>query len=261
MAHKCLFSETRGAITSARFTGKVALVTGAASGIGEAIARRLHADGATVIIADVSEARGEIAESLGERAIARRLNVADEADVRATEEWIMAEYGKLNILANNAGIGGAQALTHEYPVGEFDKVMAVNVRGQFLVLQAGLRLMLANGGGAIVNTASVGGFRATPTSIAYIASKGADVMLTRTAALEYAQKGIRVNAVGPGTIATPILSNSPQSFVEMLESQVPQGRLGRAEEVANVVAFLADDDQASHVTGQVWLVDGGRSAG
>jgi NAD(P)-dependent dehydrogenase (short-subunit alcohol dehydrogenase family) len=213
-----------------------------------------------VIIADVSNARDEIAGSLGKRAVARRLDVADEADVRATEEWVLAEYGKLDILANNAGIGGARALTHEYPVEEFDRVMAINVRGQFLVLQAGLRLMLTNGGGAIVNTASVGGFRATPNSIAYIASKGADVMLTRTAALEYAQQGIRVNAVGPGTIATPILANAPESFVEMLESQVPQGRLGRAEEVANVVAFLADDEQASHVTGQVWLVDGGRSA-
>lgn len=98
-------------------------------------------------------------------------------------------------------------------------------------------------------------------SVAYITSKGADVMLTRTAALEYAQQGIRVNGVGPGIIRTPILDNSDDSILQMLASQVPQGRLGEPEEVANVVAFLADDAEASHITGQIWMIDGGRSAG
>lgn len=245
----------------ARFDGKIALVTGGASGIGAAITRKLHAEGAMVIVADISGKQDESAAELGDRAVARRLDVSDESEVRSTQEWIIATFGGLDILANNAGIGGSTAHTHEYPVDVFDKVINVNLRGQFLVLQAGLRLMLASGGGAVVNTASIGGFRATPQSVAYIASKGGIVMLTRTAALEYATQDIRVNAVGPGVIHTPILDNSEPATLEMLKSQVPQGRLGTPEEIANVVAFLADDEQASHVNGQVWVVDGGRSAG
>lgn len=245
----------------ARFDGKIALVTGGASGIGAAITRKLHAEGATVIVADISGKQDESAAELGDRAVARQLDVSDESEVRSTQEWVLATFGGLDILANNAGIGGSTALTHEYPVDAFDKVINVNLRGQFLVLQAGLRLMLASGGGAVVNTASIGGFRATPQSVGYIASKGGIVMLTRTAALEYATQNIRVNAVGPGVIHTPILDNSGPALLEMLKSQVPQGRLGTPEEIANVVAFLADDEQASHVNGQVWVVDGGRSAG
>lgn len=243
-----------------RFDGKIALVTGGGSGIGEAIARRLSSDGATVIVADISGRREEVAASLA-NAVPRHLDVSDESSVTALEEWITAEYGGLDILANNAGMGVNEGLTHETSVETFDQVMAVNARGMFLVLKAGIRLMLASGGGAIVNTASIGGFRATPGSVAYITSKGADVMLTRTAALEYAQQNIRINAVGPGTIQTPILDTVPQELIDMLKAQVPQGRLGRPEEVANVVAFLADDNETSHVTGQVWLIDGGRSAG
>lgn len=244
-----------------RFDGKLALVTGGASGIGEAITRKLHSEGATVIIADVSGAEAGLAESLGARALAYNLDVSDEGSVRNLERWLLSDHGGLDILANNAGVGGAQAPLHEYPVDEFDKVIAINLRGQFLVLQAGLRLMLERGGGSIVNTASVGGFRATPQSVAYISSKGGNVMLTRTAALEYAARNIRVNAVAPGVIETPILDGGDPHIRALLESQVPQGRLGRPEEVANVVAFLVDDMQASHVNGQVWIVDGGRSAG
>lgn len=245
----------------ARFDKKVALVTGAGSGIGEAIARRLAADGATLIVADISGQQETLAASLGEKVIPQHLDVSDEASVHATEAWIEEEFGGLDILANNAGIGGAQALTHEHPIDAFDKVIAVNVRGLFLVLQAGLRLMLASGGGAIVNTASIGGFRATPYSVAYISSKGAAVMMTRTAALEYATQGIRVNAVAPGVTQTAIIDGSDPSVLDMLKSQIPQGRLGKPEEIANVVAFLADDNEASHVTGQIWVIDGGRSAG
>lgn len=244
-----------------RFDGKVALVTGAGSGIGAAIARRFVEDGATTIVADVSGQQEQVAASLGERAIARRLDVSDEASVDDLENWIRGEYGGLDILANNAGIGGVQAPTHEYPTEVFDRVIGINLRGQFLVMRAGLRLMLESGGGAIVNTASIGSFRATPQSIAYITSKGGTAMLTRTAALEYATSGIRVNAVAPGTVETPILQGVDPETREMLENLVPQHRLGRPEEIANVAAFLADDEQASHVNGQIWVVDGGRSAG
>ncbi|SMQ73669.1 SDR family NAD(P)-dependent oxidoreductase [Agreia sp. VKM Ac-1783] len=246
---------------TSQFEGKVALVTGAGSGLGEAIAMKLAHEGATVIVADVSGKQDAVAAALGSPAVARTLDVSSQQSVLELETWITETYGGLDVLANNAGIGGPQALTHEYPIEAFDAVMAVNVRGAYMVLQAGLRLMLASGGGAVVNTASIGGFRATPYSSGYITSKGASVMMTRTAALEYAQQGIRVNAVAPGVTRTPILDGSDPDVLHMLESQVPQGRLGEPSDVANVVAFLADDALAPHITGQIWAIDGGRSAG
>lgn len=245
----------------ARFNGKTALVTGAGSGIGRAIAARLVRDGARVIVTDVSGKQDEVAETLGSLVVARRLDVGCEEDVRATEEWISHEFGGLDILINNAGIAVGHALTHEYPLEQFDTVMRVNVRGAYMVLQAGLRLMVRNGGGAVVNTASIGGFRATPMSGPYIISKGAIVMMTRVAALEYADRNIRVNAIGPGTTDTAILENASDELLEMLKARIPQKRLGTADEIANVATFLADDTEASHVTGQVWVIDGGRSAG
>ncbi|MET7841371.1 SDR family NAD(P)-dependent oxidoreductase [Streptomyces sp. NPDC005356] len=244
-----------------RFDGKIALVTGAGSGIGRAIAARLARDGARVIVTDVTGQEDSVAKELGELATARRLDVADETSVAALEDWIAAEFGGLDILANNAGISGPNALTHEYPLDSFDKVVSVNIRGAYMVLQAALRLMLNSGGGAVVNSASIGGFRATPSASAYITSKGAMVMMTRVAALEYVQKGIRVNAIAPGTTHTAILDDASPELMAMLEGRIPQGRLGTPEEVANVAAFLADDREAGHVTGQIWTIDGGRSAG
>lgn len=246
---------------TSQFEGKIALVTGGGSGLGEAIATTLASGGATVIVADISGKQDAVAAAIGAPAVSRRLDVSSQESVLELETWIMGTYGGLDVLANNAGIGGPQALTHEYPIDAFDAVMAVNIRGAYMVLQAGLRLMLASGGGAVVNTASIGGFRATPNSSAYITSKGASVMMTRTAALEYARQGIRVNAVAPGVTRTPILDGSDPEILRMLESQVPQGRLGAPSDVANVVAFLADDALAPHITGQIWTVDGGRSAG
>ena len=244
---------------SRKFDGKVAVVTGGASGLGEAIAKKLAAEGATVVVADLSGKQDDVAAALGGESVGYELNVADEVAVDAFETWLRERYGKVDAVFNNAGINGVAELSGDYPMESFDKVMSVNVRGAFMVQRLGLRLM-AESGGAIVNTASIGGLFATPTASAYITSKGAVVMMTKTAALEYAQKGIRVNAVAPGIIRTPWLDGLDEELIDQLAQQVPQGRVGTSEEAANVAAFLASDE-ASHVTGQVMLVDGGRSAG
>jgi len=244
-----------------RFANKLALVTGGGSGIGRAIAERLARDGAQVIVTDVTGQQDDVAAAIGNGAIGRHLDVSREEEVLALEAWIAAEFGGLDLLANNAGIASGQHITHEVTMADFDRVMGVNVRGAFMVLQAGLRLMLARGGGAIVNTASIGGFRASPNSIPYITSKGAVVMMTRTAALDYATKNIRINAIGPGTTQTAILDNASDALMRTLSERIPQERLGKASEMANVACFLLDDAETSHVTGQVWVVDGGRSAG
>ena len=244
---------------STRFEGKVAVVTGAGSGLGEAIAKKLASEGATVVVADVSGKQDDVAAALGNDSVGYALDVADEAAVDTFEAWLRDKYGRVDALFNNAGINGVAELSGDYPMDSFDKVMSVNVRGAFMVQRLGLRLM-AEKGGAIVNTASIGGLFATPTASAYITSKGAVVMMTKTAALEYAQKSIRVNAVAPGIIRTPWLDGLDEELIDQLAQQVPQGRVGTSEEAANVAAFLASDE-ASHVTGQVMLVDGGRSAG
>lgn len=243
-----------------RLQGKSAIVTGAGSGIGRAIATRFAAEGAQVIAADVTDAVDDLAA--GSEAIhAFRCDVGEESEVRRLEAEARRRFGGLDILANNAGIGGGSGvLLHEYRIEEFDRVHRVNVRGAFLVLQAGIRLMLESGGGSVVNTASTGGFRATPGSSGYIISKGGMVMMTRQAGYEYADKGIRVNAVAPGTVRTPILDHVPAETVRRLESRAPEGRLGTPEEVANLALFLASDE-STHIIGQCYLIDGGRTAG
>jgi NAD(P)-dependent dehydrogenase (short-subunit alcohol dehydrogenase family) len=242
-----------------RLENKVAVVTGGGSGLGEDIAHKFAAEGATVVVADLSGKQDDVAAAIGGSAVGRHVDVADDASVAEFEAWLRETYGRIDVLANNAGINGVSAASHEYPMDSFDKVMSVNVRGTYMIQQVGLRLMLEKGG-SIVNTASIGGLYATPMASAYITSKGAVVMMTKTAALEYATKGIRVNAVAPGIIRTPWLDNLDPALIDVLAAQVPQGRIGESMEAANVVAFLASDE-ASHVTGQVWLVDGGRSAG
>lgn len=244
-----------------RLENKIAIVTGAGNGIGEAIALRFAKEGAHVVAVTASEsAKAMVARAEGSAEFFR-CDVSKEDQVIALVDHCRKKFGRLDVLVNNAGVGNrVQAPVHQTESSEWDYVMNVNVRGAFLVLKYSLQLMLECGGGAVVNMASIGSYRATPNSSPYITSKGAMLMLSRTAALEYARQNIRVNAVCPGIIDTPILKNAGPDLINMLAQQVPQGRLGTPEEVASLSLFLASDE-ASHITGADYIIDGGRGAG
>jgi NAD(P)-dependent dehydrogenase (short-subunit alcohol dehydrogenase family) len=244
-----------------RFEGKVAIATGAAAGIGKACMIRLAAEGATVVALDRDTAKlaDATAAATGE-AIAMPCDVADGAAIGRVVDAVVDRFGGIDVLVNNAGIGNPRRVRlHEQPPEDWDRVMAVNVRGVYLMLRAVIPHMLARGGGSIVNMASTGSFRATALSSPYITSKGAVLMMTRAAAVDYAGDNIRVNAVCPGTTNTDILAGSSAETIDMLVARSPQGRLGEPEEVAALVAFLASDE-APHITGASYIIDGGRCA-
>jgi glucose 1-dehydrogenase len=239
-------------------TGRIALVTGAGSGIGHAVARRLAAAGAVVAVNDLhhhDQAR-ELASRLP-GAIALRADVSDRAQVEAMVERVAGDLGGLDVLVNNAGVGNRASLL-ELEEPDWDRVLAVNLKGPFLCSQAAARIMVQRGGGAIVNVSSVHEDLPLPDAIAYCASKGGLRMLMRTMALELGPAGVRVNNVAPGATATPLnaeLLTDPERM-RLLESVVPLGRIARPEEVAEVVCFLGSD-AAAYVTGATYYVDGG----
>jgi len=260
-AGKQLRSRKWGATNmSDRLRDKVAIVTGGGSGIGRAMATLFANEGARVVVADVSGAENAVAESIGAAAMPFHANVADPLAVAALIEACVGRFGRLDLVCNNAGIGSAILPMHDVPEADWDKVLEVNLKGVFNVLQASIRQMLKNGGGAIINTASITAYHATVGASPYIASKGGIVSLTYAAALEYAPRNIRVNAVCPGLIETPLTAKMPDSMHQALMAQIPMGRFGKPEDVAKVALFLASDDSA-YLTGQCLLVDGGRSAG
>ncbi|MFE0173548.1 SDR family NAD(P)-dependent oxidoreductase [Streptomyces sp. NPDC059002] len=244
------------------FTGKTALVTGAASGIGLEVARRLAAAGASVVVADHNEAGAkDVADALteaGGRAVAVRVDVTDPESVRRAVESGAETFGGLHLAVNNAGIAGASAPTGEYAVADWQRVIDTNLNGVFYSLRYELPRILASGGGAVVNMSSILGTNGFAGSPAYSAAKHAVVGLTKTAAVEYAAQGVRVNAVAPGFIDTPLLQGA-EAQREHLISLHPQGRLGTAEEVAELTLFLLSD-RASFVNGSYHLVDGGYAA-
>jgi NAD(P)-dependent dehydrogenase (short-subunit alcohol dehydrogenase family) len=244
------------------FSGQVVVVTGAANGIGAACARLFAASGARLALWDVDAATTQaLAAELGSEARAIRCDVSSRSEVEAATAATVAAFGRIDVLVNNAGIFRAADFL-DISEADWDAVIAVNLKGAFLVGQAVAREMAKTGGGAIVNMSSVNGVMAIPTIASYNASKGGINQLTRAMALSLADKGIRVNAVAPGTIATELAQKAVLGSEEAkarIMSRTPLRRLGDPAEIASVCAFLASD-AASYMTGEIVYVDGGRLA-
>ena len=247
-----------------RFARQAAIVTGAAGGIGLACAKRLAAEGAWVILADVDAEKGAAAvkaiEAEGRAAYFVRTDVGDARQAGALIDAALEWAGRLDVLVNNAGILRSSDFL-DLSEADFDAVIRVNLKGSFLVGQAAARAMAARGGGAIVNVSSINAVVALPQQTAYVTSKGGINQLTKTMALALAPHKIRVNAIGPGSIATEMVQQvmGDEAAKRTLMSRTPLGRLGTPDEVAAVVAFLASED-ASYITGEILYADGGRLA-
>jgi NAD(P)-dependent dehydrogenase (short-subunit alcohol dehydrogenase family) len=244
-----------------QFEGKVALVTGAASGIGRASALAFAREGAKTVVADILVEGGEetvrIIKEAGGDALLVRTDVSKAAEVETLIQKIVETYGRLDYAHNNAGIAGADAPTADCTEENWDHTIAVNLKGVWLCMKYEIPQMLKQGGGAIVNTASTAGLVGLGGAPAYCASKGGVVQLTRAAALDYAKAGIRVNAVCPGVIRTPMVEHLLGTEAEVgLIAMEPIGRMGKPEEVAEAVVWLCSD-AASFVTGSAMPVDGG----
>lgn len=246
------------------FDGKVAFVTGAASGIGAAVARQLAQRGAKVVVADLKlEAGQKIVDEIvaaGGTAVAVAVDVGRAEQVEQAVKFTVDTYGALHLAVNNAGIGGAAKPTAHYTVEEWRKVVSIDLDSVFYSTKYEIPAMLKSGGGAIVNMASILGTNGFASAPAYVSSKHGVVGLTKATAIDYAKQGIRVNAVGPGFIETPLLNgNSADNTFDALRALHPMGRLGTSDEVAALTLFLLSD-AASFITGSYHLVDGGYAA-
>ena len=245
-----------------RFAGKVVIVTGGGSGIGRATVHAFAGQGAQVVVADRDAVQGqavaEAVRSAGGSADFQWVDVADAASVQRLVDSVVAAHGRLDIAFNNAGINVPGKPLDELDPADFDRVVAVNLRGVFLCMKYEITAMLRTGGGAIVNAASVGAHVGAPGICAYTASKHGVLGLTRNAAIEYSARGIRVNAISPGATDTPMLAEwtKDPKIVDYLKQQHPIGRYAQAEEMARAVLFLASED-ASFIAGHSLLVDGG----
>lgn len=247
-----------------RFTGKVAIVTGGASGIGKATARRLGVEGCRVLIADVAANGPQVAEEMvaeGLDVIFQEADVSQESQVAALVETVLKKWQRLDVMVANAGIGG-RGLADETRQDDWERVMGINLTGVFLCTKHAVPAMRRTGGGAIVNTASVMGLVAPRGAVPYASTKGAVVNMTRATAVDYARENIRINAVCPGHLEAPTsLGGAAARAMDNREllDRYPMGRLGKPEDVANAIAFLASEE-AAFITGISLVVDGGYSA-
>lgn len=240
--------------------GKVALITGAASGIGESAAELFAKNGAKLLLTDVSEEKGQkLVEKIKSSGAEAEFFKADVSLAEASEKSVaeaVKRFGKLDVAVNNAGIGGEQAPTGEYGIEAWDKVIAINLSGVFYGMRYQIPEMVKNGKGSIINVASILGNVGFANSAAYVAAKHGVVGLTKSAALEYSAKGVRVNSVGPAFIKTPLLKDLDKELLDQLVNVHPMGRLGEPEEVAEILLWLAGD-RSSFATGAYYPIDGG----
>lgn len=244
---------------------KIALVTGAASGIGRGTAEVLGQKGAKVIVTDINEKGGletvELIKSAGGDAVFYYLNVEHKSEIDAVTNKIVATEGRLDLAVNNAGIGGVLSPLHEVKLEDWDKMIAINLTGQLLCMQAQIKAMLVNGGGSIVNVSSLAGVNGVPYGGPYAAAKHGLIGLTKTAAREYAKANIRVNVVCPGFVETAILDGVPEKVLDFtVKYSTPMRRLGQPIEVGQSIAYLLSEE-ASFITGTSLFLDGGMKAG
>ena len=244
---------------------KIVIVTGAGSGIGKATAIHFANNGSTVIVSDISlESAQDVTDEIiknGGKALAIKANVAKFEEVENLISTTVQEYGRLDVIVNNAGIGPNLLRTHESSLKDWDRVISVNQTGVFYCMKLALTQFLKQGGGNIVNIASLAGLKASPNNISYSASKFAVVGMTKSAAMEYATKNIRVNAVCPGYTESALLNQLLGAKPEMdaiLKSVIPMKRYGKADEIADAVVWLASDN-TKFITGQTITLDGGTS--
>jgi NAD(P)-dependent dehydrogenase (short-subunit alcohol dehydrogenase family) len=247
-----------------RLAGKVAVVTGAGSGMGRGMARLFVAEGAKVVVVDRSGAQDKVAAELGDAAVAVQADVTIAAQVKTMIAVAEDRFGKLDVLCNNAGWGGPMAPVAEFSEEDFDALVAINLKGVWLGMKYGIESMLRNGGGSIVNTASIAGLVGWAGLGAYGAAKGGVVQLTRCAALDYADKNIRVNAVCPGIFWTGMSGETDEQPLPppkaVMPYDIPQGRWGLPAEIAQAALYFASDE-SSYTTGVILPVDGGFSSG